>query len=360
MRPQVLVIEDSRTQSKILTDLLLDNECQPTPALTGEDARKHYNNSTFDIILLDMVLPDASGLQLLQEIRASSKCINTPVIILSGVTDKGNIVDALSLGATDYLAKPFHQSEFLSRLNLHLGMQKANRILQETVTAKNKLISVLAHDLKDPFNGLLGFTKLLVDGHRTFDEVVRNQYINQVYHSAIGMHELLQNLTLWAGVESRGATPVKNLVQPHLLIDQAISVLKAATDFRKVTLVTTLDQEQTLHADAHMLSSIFRNLISNCSRFLGPGQTMTVLSLPKEENGEKGLEFSIQLSRGEFPQTLLQATSQAIKTTGPDGQNGLGLGLSLSIDFVRAHRGTISFENISGEGKVRFFMPLGG
>jgi DNA-binding response OmpR family regulator len=135
MKQKILVIEDSRAQSKLLESLLETEGCSVGIAMSGAEARVKFHEERFDMILLDMILPDASGLQLLNEIKASEKNGATSVIILSGVTDKGNIVDALSNGAKDYITKPFHQTEFLMRIKLHLDYQNRVQELSEALAA---------------------------------------------------------------------------------------------------------------------------------------------------------------------------------------------------------------------------------
>lgn len=120
----VLIIEDSKAQARMVEGLLKFIGCQTTLAYNGAEAIEKFESQQYDLILLDMILPDASGLQLLRIIKASEKNANTNVVVLSGVTDKGNIMDALALGASDYIAKPFFEAEFISRINVHLENQR--------------------------------------------------------------------------------------------------------------------------------------------------------------------------------------------------------------------------------------------
>ena len=104
----------------------------------------------------------------------------------------------------------------------------------------------------------------------------------------------------------------------------------------------------TIEADPNMFSFILRNLITNCIRFLESGQKLSFSSTLKEANGGEGLEFALHLPSEGFPPALLEATRAKIKENGPHGTKGLGLGLSLSLDFVKALNGEINFENLAG------------
>jgi two-component system, sensor histidine kinase and response regulator len=360
MKQHILVIEDSRTQARILEDLLLSIHCDVTVAIDGASAREKFNAVAYDLILLDMVLPDASGIQMINEINASPVSAGTPVIILSGVTDKGNIIDSINLGAKDYITKPYHQSEFLIRVKLHLEMLKADKELKQTVAAKDKLISVISHDLRDPFNGLLGFAELLVKRGKTLTEEQKEQYINQVYASAQGIHELLNNLTVWASFQNSEIIPNLKVVQPHELVEDSIALLKADADNKGIVVANHISKDHILQADPNMLGSVVRNLVANSLRIMTSGN-ITIGCHQKLVAENKGLEFVLQMSGVEFPSSILAATHRnGSAKPGKITQSGkgLGLGLSLAMDFVEAHKGTILFENVPGAGgEVRFFIP---
>lgn len=129
MAIKILIIEDSKAQARLVEGLLKFIGCETDIAYTGAEAREKINAQAYEVILLDMILPDTSGMQLLKEIKASPKNSLSNVVVLSGVTDKGNIIDALSLGASDYIAKPFFEAEFLSRIKVHLENQQLKKEL---------------------------------------------------------------------------------------------------------------------------------------------------------------------------------------------------------------------------------------
>lgn len=114
---KILIIEDDSDINNLLCDLLAQNNYSPTPAYSGTEGVMCFNNLKYDLILLDLMLPGKSGLQVLCEIRQSS---NVPVIALTAVDNKESVVALLKTGANDYVTKPFDNEVLLARIEVQL------------------------------------------------------------------------------------------------------------------------------------------------------------------------------------------------------------------------------------------------
>ena len=112
---KILIIEDDGDINNMLCDLLEQSGCIPVPAYSGTEALMRFGGETFELVLLDLMLPGKSGIDVLSEIRASS---SVPVIALTAVSDKDSIVALLKAGANDYITKPFDNSELLARIEV--------------------------------------------------------------------------------------------------------------------------------------------------------------------------------------------------------------------------------------------------
>ncbi|MDR3315507.1 MAG: response regulator transcription factor [Coriobacteriales bacterium] len=121
--PQILIVEDDADISALLVTLLSGSGFDTTTAYSGSEALLVLERERFDLILLDLMLPGKSGLEVLRELR-SGAC-TTPVIMLTAVTSKDSIVELLSAGANDYLTKPFDTRELLARVNVQLRITQA-------------------------------------------------------------------------------------------------------------------------------------------------------------------------------------------------------------------------------------------
>lgn len=112
---KILIIEDDSLLADNIKLQFKKNNIQADTVTSGEEALEYLETYTYDLILLDLLLPDTSGLEILRSIRG--KNINTPVLILSGLNDSDNKVEGLSQGADDYLTKPFEPKELMARVN---------------------------------------------------------------------------------------------------------------------------------------------------------------------------------------------------------------------------------------------------
>jgi len=121
---RILIVKDSLLQGKIVSDSLIDHGFEINLAVTGEDAIQKITTNAFDLILTDKVLSDISGVHLIKKIKQLPNTADLFIIVLSGVTDKENVIESLGMGIHDYLAKPYHTKELMNRINIHLCMQR--------------------------------------------------------------------------------------------------------------------------------------------------------------------------------------------------------------------------------------------
>jgi two-component system, cell cycle response regulator len=144
----VLVADDSPVYRKLVEQALSEVDCVVVFAKTGNQAIEIFEHGHPDLVITDWNMPDLTGIELCQKIRASSSTFYTYVIILTSNAEKLSVVKGLSAGADDYLTKPFDREEFLARVNV--GRRLID--LYRQIEAKNRLLQELA--LTDPLTGL--------------------------------------------------------------------------------------------------------------------------------------------------------------------------------------------------------------
>lgn len=115
---RVLIVDDDPTMIKLIKRILESNNYETISALNGESALEKMSNDTLDACLLDMMLPDINGIQLLQKIRKMEEGKHIPIIMITGNQDEFDTVLGLELGADDFIHKPFNKRELIARLNV--------------------------------------------------------------------------------------------------------------------------------------------------------------------------------------------------------------------------------------------------
>ena len=248
--------------------------------------------------------------------------------------------------------------------------EKAKRVA-ELVIANNELqlslqlnadkdlfISVLAHDLRSPFNALLGLSELLIENIRQYDIDEIENFVKLIKNSAEDTFALLEDLLKWTRVQS-GQIPFKP--QKLSLADickNKLDTLKTIADAKNITINLFIDEHINVFADIDMLKTILRNLVSNAIKFTNKNGAVSIFA---EENSE---DVTISVSDNGIgikynKLAKLFDISQIQTTTGTADETGSGLGLLLCKEFVEKHRGKIWVVSEYGKGSdFKFTLPI--
>jgi signal transduction histidine kinase len=232
---------------------------------------------------------------------------------------------------------------------------KQNEDLAHANAEKDKFFSIIAHDLRTPFNAFLGFSELMAD--ESFDVSLEEMksYAKDIRKSAYLLFELLENLLEWSRLQ-RNMIKMEQLEYPLLrLAHQSVDTLHENAEKKQITIKILFDHTITVLADEKMIQSVFRNLISNAIKFTNRGGNITI-SARNIENGMieiKVQDTGIGISEQELPK--LFRIDESLKSTGTDGEPSIGLGLILCKEFVEKHGGKIWAESEAGIGSAFYF-----
>ncbi len=237
-------------------------------------------------------------------------------------------------------------------------IEQFNRELEKLNNDKDKFFSIIAHDLRSPFNTILGFSELMKsDGYNLSGmEVV--EYSTLIHKSASQTLRLLENLLQWARLE-QGKIPF-NPIEINLddLIEKIISMSGDQHIKKNIELCKVIPKHLTVHADEEMLMTIMRNLISNAVKFTHNGRRVEI----KAEMTATEIQISVSdngIGMSEVTMKQLFVQESHISTPGAENEKGAGLGLILCKDFIEKHGGKIWIESEEGKGsKFKFSLPL--
>lgn len=230
--------------------------------------------------------------------------------------------------------------------------------LRELNATKDKLFSIIAHDLKNPFNALIGFSDILDRNYIVLSDEERKEYIAIVNESAQSLFKLLDNLLQW----TRTQTGTINYVSEHFkllpIIRQEIANLNPNSEKKKIKITTNIDDKFEVFADKNSVSVIIRNLISNAIKFTDHNGAIKVNAEIKDNMAVISVKDSgIGISSDNIDRIFLLDGS--ISTKGTANESGTGLGLLLCKEFVEKNNGKIWVDSKKGEGSNFFFtLPL--
>ena len=128
---RILIIDDVNDNIQIVASILNKDGYKLNYATSGEKALKYAENNKFDLILLDIMMPEMNGFDVCRELKKNAATSEIPVIFLTAKDDIDSISTAFEIGGVDYITKPFNKTELLARVKTHLNLKNANKIVQQ-------------------------------------------------------------------------------------------------------------------------------------------------------------------------------------------------------------------------------------
>ncbi len=240
----------------------------------------------------------------------------------------------------------------------NLEIEKQKKELESLVATKDKFFSIIAHDLKSPFNSLLGFSDLLYESFSELDDTEKYEYIEQVHHSSQGLFELLENLLQWSRAQMGKMEWNPGKVDMEKIFADNLSILQIGLNDKMITVESDLNSNATVYADPNMVLTIVRNLLTNALKFTDKGGIIKIHSTPMDGQ----IKFTISdngMGISEENQKKLFQIDEKFKTSGTAGEKGTGLGLLLCKEFVKINKGEIWVESELGKGSsFSFTLPV--
>lgn len=229
--------------------------------------------------------------------------------------------------------------------------------LKEALTTKNKFFSIIAHDLKNPFQGLLSLTDLLVKDFDSFEPASVKEMIKKLHYSAENTFELLQNLLDWSRSQTNSLPFEPVLLNIKSLLENEVKQSAPVVEKKNINLNFSVEPEYLeVKADKNMLITILRNLINNSIKFTKPGGSVDIIA--KQQGAEVLFEVrDTGVGISSQNQNKLFKPDHKISTKGTDAEEGTGLGLFLCKEFAEKHGGKLYFESEPGQGS-RFFFTV--
>ncbi len=238
-------------------------------------------------------------------------------------------------------------------------IKSKNEELIKLNSEKDKFFSIIAHDLRGPFNGFLGLTQIMEERLPTLTQEDLQMIITSLRNSATNLYGLLSNLLEWSRIQ-RGLTsfnPQSFLLKPK--ISEIITQLSESAAKKHITISQKIQEDIFVCADVYMLAGIIRNLVTNAIKFTPTGGKIEISAQAKPN---KSVEFSVQDSGIGMSKTMIDDLFHLdINTSrkGTEGEASTGLGLLICKDLIEKHGGNLSIESEEGKGSnFHFSIPF--
>jgi PAS domain S-box-containing protein len=248
--------------------------------------------------------------------------------------------------------------DITERKQAELALKENESKLHQLNLDKDRFISILGHDLKSPFNNLLGLSEVLIDEITSLKTEEIEDIAKDIQKSAKIANKLLDDILMWARTQ-QGKIPFKpQILSFKDIFKDTLEILTPNANAKNITINYSASDEINVFADIDMIKTILRNFVSNAIKFTNSGGS---INIDAKQNYENVIISVSDNGIGIPPDNLTKLfdISEVITTTGTAKETGTGLGLLLCKEFVEKHGGKIWLESEVGKGsEFKFTLPI--
>lgn len=341
-------------------------------AATGRDGLRKIEEGAFDLVLVDVVMPDIQGIDLLRPIH--EKDPHTICIIITGYATVELAVQAIKAGAYDFLSKPFSSDvllmavrQGLERRRLSLEAKRLQAIEQEAAELarakedlerldrfKTTFMLTVTHELRAPLTALQSFLLSSLKGYIPPDQ--QQRVLQQAVERSQELLELVDDLLKLAAVKSEQEMKRRDVLSLADSLEKVFPLLKTQADEKGLTLTLEVRQHPLVRADLDQMGQLWTNLISNAIKYTPPGGRVRVI-LEEEEKWAVGMVEDTGIGIAPEDKTRIFEEFYRTRQAKEMEPRGTGLGLPLVKRIVEGHGGSIEVQSALGQGS-RFVFRL--
>lgn len=358
-RNTILVVDDLPDNIEVISRFLEMRGHLVVKTYSGTEAFKLIPDLMPDLILLDIMMPRISGLDVCRQLKADENTQHIPVIFMTALDGTLDKIRGLEAGAVDYVTKPLHHQEVITRVETHLALynqrqeierlrEQERRTYEYLSQIKDEIMRTASHDLKSPLSSINTAIHLLEKHGRTDDER-GERYMGMLKTSADQMLNLISDLLDMAKLET-GLEIHADMVQLLPFLDSILTRYHEKAKLKQIqfSIKSTIAENEAAYFDPQRMTQVLDNLLTNAIKFT-------------DEHGE--IEFSVYKTETHLVMTVrdtgigIDEEDQAhifekFFRAEYDDREGTGLGLAIVRSIVEQHGGTIEVESRIQQGSL--------
>ena len=359
MNAKILVVDDNPENIQVVSTCLSKSGYNVEFTLNGIDAIKWIEDTAFDLILLDVMMPEMNGFEVCKKVKKIPGKCEIPIIFLTAKTDLESISKGFDSGGVDYIVKPFFEKELLARVATHLKIQSQNRELIYQNSFKNILMSVIAHDLRTPLSLISNMISVL--------KIKKNQQKTKELGDAIDIIEtsikesfnIVNDLLVWGKVQFGKMKINTSSFNLFVLVNEIAIVFSSVSDEKNIKILNNVHPDIFIKSDRNLLKIVLKNLLYNAIKFTPVnGEILVFYEIFENDSCLINVKDSgVGINKMKL-QELFTSYQKHIPVN-TFTESNMGLGLFLCKDITEFLNGSISVESEEGKGSTfKINLPL--
>ena len=370
----VVVVDDDPVNRLKLSRVLQQQNHTVTVAENGRQVIDLLEDQAFDLMLLDIIMPEMDGYHVLAHLKEHDMLRDLPVIVISAIDEMESVVQCIKMGAEDYLPKPFDPVLLEARIGAclekkqlrdqeveyHRALAETNQKLEVANGNYMQMLGFVTHELKSPLAAMQSMISLVVDGFLGDVPDKIAHYLLRIQRNCEELQDMVKNYLDLSRAERGELVAKKSRVNFRKeVVDACVDQTRAIFESRGVTLTVT-SPDVTVVADPELLRIALTNYLTNAAKY---GAENTRATLTAAEDPEQGcLTVSVWNEGAGFTaeeKALLFSKFSRLKNENTANKRGSGLGLFLIKQILGQHAGSVWAESEPGQwAKFCFSFPI--
>lgn len=364
-KEKILIVDDHATNLNVLTDLIISLGYEPFCAHNGKEALEILGGDSFDLMLLDIMMPVMTGIEVLEALKVNGKIREIPVIVISALDDLDNIAHCILLGADDYLIKPFHSTLLMARIRSSLEKKqyrdrqrqiinelgKSCEALKKIEELRNDLTSMLVHDLNSPLTAIKGFSQYLQIQSKK-SKLNEEEFLDsnqRILEAVYDMESLIRGILDSHKIEEGAMTFDLTSVPCVKMVREIFERFVIHKNRTRIFEFEVNCEESLIVADPDLLNRVIQNLLMNAYKYTSTENRIKVALAQQEDEILICVEDT---GNGIPPQFMDKLFTKFFQAEGrKNGKKyGFGLGLYFCKLAIEGMKGKIECMSEPGKG----------
>lgn len=350
---KILVVDDEPVNIFFLEGVLSAEGFEVMSSLDGMDALDKVSKFVPDVIMLDIMMPGMSGMEVLERLVTNSDTKHIPVIMVTAKSEAEDVQLALSKGATEYIKKPVNEVEMLARLRTVVRLKEQEDRLREQLQSKEEFIHMVSHDMRAPLLAVAGLAEMLLNDENNIEH---QKTLNIIINSSNFIIDYFNKLLNWSNLRAKEIILSKTWFKLIEVIKSSEIIFSLRIAEKKQKLIIDCDENIKLLADESYFQQVINNLLNNAIKYTLDGGSITIdANEVKNSIIIKIIDTGIGIT-GVTKDELFGSTFHK-STRGTKGEKGTGVGLRICKIISEAHGFDLSYKSEEGKG-TEFYITI--